>query len=487
MPFAPRARIALAMIPLVLGAGTTRAQESAPSADSVLALVRAAADHLGGLAALSGIRTVRLEYVTHWYRPSFAPTVSGIANAGSLEFNVDTRDYSRPAWRQLRGGRPTATPAPGITNLVVDSVAIAITPRGELPLNATYLAERDEVFLQAPERLLPLLDSLARHGGTLTRRDTVIADVPLIGLGATFGARETTLWLDRSAFVVGIRVRAAQPLDFGLAAYGVMNVDAWFSQWRGANGVMFPGHIRIRRAGEPYKELFVQAIAVNPTVPADSFAVSDSARAGFAASGARAMFDVPIPPARPDTLGIVTFGPPQVMQGAVRLRDGWLFVGAGADSLVMRRAVEATGAVRGAVIVPSTTAAAAGGAPAAERLGLDVLVPAGTMGLVRAIYRQQGLPMRRVVGIDEGAWQVIAGDSVWVEPVAVPDVPGATLIWVPRLHWAYLSVGAGVMQTRAALALLERRGFQAAHLGTVRAMSRPAMEVRREAGWGGRP
>lgn len=472
---------------LCLTAGALNAQARPASQDSARALITRAANHLGGLAALGGVRTLRMQYVTHWYRPSFEANASGIANAGSLELNVDTRDYTRPAWRQYRGNVVAGATAPAITNIVADTVAITQTPRGPIPLNATYLAERSELFLMAMERLLPALDSLARAGGALALRDTTVGGTRLHGLRAPIDGREVTLWLDDNAFIAGVRVRGAQPWDFGLAGYGTMDVDAWLAQWRMAGGVAFPGHIRILRVGQPYKELFIQSIDVNPAVAADSFSVSDSMRAVFVATSRKAMFDVPIPAVRLDSNGVAAFGPPQVMQGALRLKDGWLVIGAGADSLVMRRAAEALGPARGAVAVTTASLSVAGGAPAADRLGFDIIVPTGAQALVRAAYRQQASTPKRLKQVNAGAWQMIAGDSVWIEPVQVPDFPGASLIWVPRLSYAYLATGPGAMQTRAGLAQLDKRGFRPTRIGTVRALSRAEAEVRREAAGTVRP
>jgi hypothetical protein len=293
--------------------------------------------------------------------------------------------------------------------------------------------------------------------------------------------------LDAAGFPAGARIHAAQPLDFGLAGFGAMDIDVWFAQWRFVSGVAFPGHVRVLRMGQPYKELFVQSVVANGPAPADSFAVSDSLRRVFAAEGGKATFDIPIPAVRPDSTGIVTFGPAQVMQGAVRLKSGWLVLGTGADSLVVRRALEALGSDKGAAVVIGATVASTGGAPAADRRGLDVYVPRAAEALTRRMYRQQGARPARLKPIGAGAWTQVAGDSVWMESLTVPDVPGAVLVWVPRLSWAYVGPVAGALQFRAALAALDRRGFAPARIGTLQSLSRSTADLRREAGGPPRP
>jgi hypothetical protein len=456
------------------------AQARGVVADSARQVIGRAAEQLGGMAALSGVRTLRQQYVTHWFRPSFEPNASGVASAGSLELNVDTRDYTRPAWRQFRGNIASGTTGPAITNVVTDSVAMSETPRGPMALNGTYVAERTELFLLAPERLVPALDSIARAGGRVAVRDTMVNGVQLRGVRSSIDGREVTLWVDGGGFPAGVRVRAAQPFDFGLAGFGTMDMDAWYAQWRIVSGVAFPGHVRVLRVGQPYKELFIQSIAVNTPVPADSFAVSDSMRRVFLAEARKPMFDVAIPAIRPDSNGFVTFGPPQVMQGAVRLRSGWMILGTGADSSVMRKALAALGSEKGAVVVTGASVSTASGAPAADSRGLDVFVPRGALGLTLAVYKQQGIRPAHMKTIAGGSWMRVAGDSVWMESLSLPDAPGAVLIWVPRLSWAWIGPFAGPIQSRSALALLDKRGFAATRIGTVRALARTAEEVRRE-------
>jgi hypothetical protein len=133
------------------------------------------------------------------------------------------------------------------------------------------------------------------------------------------------------------------------------------------------------------------------------------------------------------------------------------------------------------VAVTSASIGTVGGAAAATAAGAKVFVTTRAAPTVRRVHAQQRTTPRNVVTVERGAWHMVAGDSVWTEPLDFPDADGAMLIWIPRLKWAYAGSFAGAMQLRAALAVLDARGFAPERMGTARGLSRTIGEVRTEA------
>lgn len=449
---------------------------TAPKPAAAAALIAGAADKIGGLDALRAVRTLRLEYTTTWFRHNFAPTPSGGETPSSVERNVDQRDYERPTWRQVRGFSATQN----MVNIITDTVAQSSFNGNTRALHPAYLDERAELFLMAPERLLPRLHDAATAGKARIIPDTTVGGVRVRGVRAELDGRVVTAWINHNGWLTAMRIRAGQPLDFGIGAWGVMDVDVTYARWAATQGVGFPGYIGIARVGRPYKELFINAVVPNAPLAADSVVVPDSIRRSFAAIGGKAMSDVPVPTVVADSFGLAALPPQAGALGAVRLDGCWLVLGAGADQGSMGRLAAALGLEAGparggadgrlAVVIPNASAGSAGGVAWATSRGYKAFVPPGARNLVRALHKQQGAAEKGIVAVNDGAWHKIAGDSVWMEPLDVPDQPAAMLIWVPRLKWAYLGPGTGLVE-RAAWARLDERGFKPTRVGTARGVS----------------
>lgn len=443
-------------------------------------LLSRAVERSGGDSALRAIRTVRYEYATQWMRTSFENLPAPAASGG--ETNVDTRDYVQRIWRYERrfSGSPNM-----IRDVVRDSVAITDFGRGWEPLSGAYVQERDELFLAAPEQLLIRALDAARAGHARVGVDTTIGGRLHARIMVALDDRDISMFVRRSdAQLTGMRYRAGQPWDFGLAAFGDMEVETWYSRWTVVGHYVVPFDIAINRVGRPYKRLSFTRAQFQVPIVEDSVSVPDAIRARYLSEQRRAMFDMPVDSVRNGPDGLVTFGVPGTPMGAVKNRTGWLVYGAGAAALITERAItrlRTTGTAISAAIVGTMSVAGAGGAPAMSRAGIPVFAAATARPYLTAMFVHQGIPLRHITWITQSGWHTVAGDSVWIEPIDLPDLEGSLIVWDPKRQWLYAGDAPNPAQMRAALTHAGVRGWTVVRM-FVRGSATPVADARKLAG-----
>jgi len=430
---------------------------------------------MGGAEALGRIERVRYELITQWQRTSFADVP--YADQPSYEIHSDVRDYTIPAWRNTRRFQG-ARPSPEVVDIVRDTVAIRrLGPAPWAPLNVAYVDERRELFAFAPERVL----LLARGAPDLrVLADTAIGGRPHARVAATVDRFPATLFLRRGdGLPAFVRYRAAQPNDFGLAPWGAMDVEVWYSGWaRTPAGVVLPRQLDIRRVGRPYKRITVLGAAFDSVASPDSFAVSDSLRAAYLATAVKPMHDLPLDSARMVDARLATFGAPGTPAGAVKLGQRWVLLETGQSPFSAERAAawlerSDPGSEIAAALV---TAPAAGNGGAAWLAARNVPIHAspGAMPFLATILRNHRQPATAASVVARAQWRHIGGDSLWVEPIDLPDAPGSLLVYVPSLGWAYSAMAAGPLQAEYLMRRVKDRGWTVQRIGSMRAIAVPA-------------
>lgn len=469
---------------------------------------------MGGEARLRAITRARFELVDQGLRIALGPTPP--SDGPSYESHSELRDYTRSAWRNTRrfpqpAGAPGAAAWLEVVDVVRDSVAVRRRPPGPggvaspavlrdtgwAPLNVAYVDERNERFAFAPERVLLAVRSAA---DLRALPDTAVAGVPHARLAATLGGVPVVLFVRRGdGFPALVRYRAAQPNDFGLAGYGVMDVEHAWSRWqRTQDGVVYPMQWDVRRLGRPYLRTTVVALSFAAPAPADSFAVSDSLRAAYVAETRRPMHDLPLDSARFAGPRLVAFNTPGAPAGAVRLGRHWLLLEAGTApsnaeraSAWLARHDTAGGALAGALV--TLAAGTTGGVAWLAARGTPVYAAPAAAPFVRAALAGQppaGRPPAPAARVEPlggagrvgtaggelapgGRWLRVDGDSLWAEPVALPDAPGAVLVYVPSLRWAYAATAVLPLHLDLVRARIQGHGWDVTRLGTLRGMTVP--------------
>ena len=450
------------------------------------ALLDTAIARMGGPALLRGVERARFEMLTQWQRIAFDERPFG--DQPSYESHTDLRDYTIAAWRNTR--RFSIGPSAAgreIVDVVRDTVAIrrslggsggvaspaVVTANTWSPLNIAYVQERLELFAMAPERLL----LAARAAPDLrAQRDTTIAGAAHARVSATVDGIATTILLRRSTgFLTAASFRTAEPNDFGLVPWGEMDVEFWYSSWRRVpSGIVYPFQTDVRRVGRTYKRMTVLSASFNPPATPDSFAVSDSLRGAYLATARRPMHDVPLDSARMVEDRFASFGAPGSPSGAVKLGRSWIMLEGGQAPLSVDRAAgwlartDPSARLAGAVV---TMPAASGGISWLVAQRVPVHVAPGAVPFADAVLRGHGVRTPAGVrGVASGRWLRVDGDSLWLEPIDLPDAPGALIAYAPSLEWIYSGMAANPLYLDLVLARARERGWGVRHVGSARSI-----------------
>lgn len=460
----------------LLLASTAAAQAPPREAD---ALLDRGIARMGGDALLRSVSAIRLDMLTQWSRITFAE--APFSDLPGYERNVELRDYRIPAWRNTRYFSPTDD-AVGVVDVVRDTVAIRRMARAANaeptwgPLNVAYVQERRELFAFAPERLLLAL----RDAGDLrVLPDTVLDGAPHARLAARIDDWASVTFLRRSDGLPRlVRFRADETDDFGLAPWAEHEVEFWYSNWTlVAPGVLLPRQRDVRRVGRPYKRMTVLQATINPAAPPDSFAVSDSLAAAYLATERRPMWQVPLEgTARIERDAFAVMPPFTGSAGAIRLGGSWLVMEAAQSVGAMERIADWLGHHGGGAPIGGAIATNVwtgnGGVAWFTRRGLPVHAAPGTMASLERIHGGR----RGLRPVDAPGWRRVGSDSVWLEPVSVPDLAGTAIAYSPTLRWLWLPfLGSPAHQAdqAAVIAALERRGFTVELLGGPRRLVVP--------------
>jgi hypothetical protein len=349
------------------------------------------------------------------------------------------------------------------------------------PINIAYIDERKEIFAFAPERLL----LAARTASDLrTLPDTTIAGQPHARVTATVDGFPTTILLRKNDGLLAMaRYRAAQPNDFGLAPWGAMEVEVWYSRWAkyplaGTQGIGYPTQWDVRRVGRMYKRLTLLAANFDAAAPADSFAISDSLRTVFATGTAsRPMWELPMDSAKVLEARLARFGMPGQAQAAVRFGSQWLLLEGTAvprrndtDVQWLKTADPGSGVGGLLITVPNV---GRGGAAWFAAHKLPVYVAPGSATAMAATMANWKQPRTAVTVVAKPQWLRIGGDSLWVETIDFPDYPGALIAYVPSLRWVYSGMAATPLYLDIVAARIRDRGWTVDRVGSVRSLTQP--------------
>ena len=455
-----------------------RAQR-APNDPAAVALIARAVTRMGGEEALRGIRTIRIDVMTQWQRTALG--AHPYADLPSFERHADLRDYTANAWRNTRA----FLPAGGSVDIVRDTVGARSLSLGgrrtEMPLNLAYVDERRELWAFAPERtLLAARDA----GGLRVAADTTIDGVQHARISTVVDGFPATWFLRRTdGLPAMVRFRANETNDFGLAPWGEMEVEIWYSGWTSvAPGLLLPRQRDVRRVGRPYKRMTALAIAVNVPAPADSFAIADSLVSAYLARERRPMWAVPLDSARLVDETFATFPPFVGVAGAVRVGGQWVLLETGQADGAARAASEwlarqsPHAKVAAAIITNTGTSNGGVGGLTARRIAVHVAP--GAEPLVRTILRHSGGgPHASIAIVRRPQWLRVGSDSLWLEPVDLPDAPGTMMVYSPTLRWLYSAAGVGRPVTQveqdAMIGRLVARGLRVEWIGNARSIRAP--------------
>ena len=72
----------------------------------------------------------------------------------------------------------------------------------------------------------------------------------------------------------------------------------------------------------------------------------------------------------------------------------------------------------------------------------------------------------------------VGGDSLWLEPMDLPDLPGALVAYAPSLEWVYSAAAANPLQLDLILARAREKGWRVSRFGSARGATSPLPPAR---------
>jgi hypothetical protein len=72
--------------------------------------------------------------------------------------------------------------------------------------------------------------------------------------------------------------------------------------------------------------------------------------------------------------------------------------------------------------------------------------------------------------VARGRWLRAGGDSLWLEPIDLPDAPGALIAYAPSLEWVYSGMAANPLHLELVLARARERGWSVSQVGSARSV-----------------
>jgi len=231
------------------------------------------------------------------------------------------------------------------------------------------------------------------------------------------------------------------PKDFRRAPFGVSTVRFEYVDWQiHPGGWWWPMQHKVSLNGEPLRDVTIDSVtASDQPPPADSFATSDSARAQFAASRARA----------PDVIRVGSIAPPaELAPGILRIPELWaMTVVRQDDGLVIFEAHQSAqflheaidtarrrypGLPVKALVMTSDPWAHLGGVREAVALGIPIYVNARSLPFLTSLtHGSKFVPVTGKVALGAGT------NRIELYPVGGPYGERMTMVYFPERRLLY--------------------------------------------------
>jgi len=99
--------------------------------------------------------------------------------------------------------------------------------------------------------------------------------------------------------------------------------------------------------------------------------------------------------------------------------------------------------------------------------------------IVAAALSGYAIPHAAVTAVTEGRWLHVGGDSLRLEPIDLPDAPGALVAYAPSLEWLYSASAANPLYLDRLLAHARARGWRVSRVGSARGALAPSLSASR--------
>jgi hypothetical protein len=275
-------------------------------------IVSGSMEAMGG-ATLRRARSLHVSGIEHLFALGNAERAEGPWRVFYSQF-AETRDLSDLRLRRTvtplgaRNGQPPATV------VVSDSVAAVQANGGQTAATRSTVEDALDRIGASPERALSLAAAASdlRSDGSVTQWG-VIHDV------VSFPWRNGRMRIEisrESRLPTAVEIVRTYPDDFRRTPFGDITLRFEYVDWDvSPTGIWWPRQQIISQNGDPLRNITIDSVAFDSTtVPADTFAILDSARAQFAVQAQRTPRFFRRSGARPAT---------ELRDGILRVPDYW--------------------------------------------------------------------------------------------------------------------------------------------------------------------
>jgi hypothetical protein len=226
----------------------------------------------------------------------------------------------------------------------------------------------------------------------------------------------------------------------------------------------------------------VLSMAFDTVATPETFAISDSLRQVYFATANRSMIDVPFDSVVVTEGSFINFRAPGAPAGAVKVGGRWVFLEAGQGELSAERALEWLGRNQSgtpvAAAILTATSAGNGGVTTLGRRRIPTHLAPGARPFVDRMIGNTGIAGATPVTVTRPHWIKVGGDSLWIEPIDLPDAPRTALVYSPTLQWVYSANAVAPLQAQYVLDRIRGRGWTVTKFGSVRGVVAPAPALR---------
>ena len=246
-------------------------------------LVERAVAALQRSASIRDVRAYRLTGLQHDYLLGNAERADGPWTPIYTQF-TELRDGASSSFRRTSGSLTTTGKSPEVVTILTDTVVA--TRAGGREIGGSHAAYEDAIdrIDAAPGRALALAAAspALRHDGTVTRFGLTYDVVSF-----PWRNGRMRLELNRDTHLPdAVDIVRTYPDNFRWNSFGDVTMRTEYGRWSiQPSGAWWPMHERVLFNGELLRDVTIATVVFDSTtVPADSFAVSDSARVQYVAN-----------------------------------------------------------------------------------------------------------------------------------------------------------------------------------------------------------
>jgi hypothetical protein len=249
------------------------------SAEKAKAYVREGIAQMGGESQVRAMQSVRFKAIGHrnMLEQSERPEGPYIVEYDQVS---EARDFATNSFQQTIELKVATQPKYELVNIVSGDAATTSFGGQSGPGTPGTVQRAQEELNLGPERIL--LTAL-KASDLRAEPDTILQSVPHHVVAFTWQHTPVRAFLNaNTALPTAVEYLSAYPYDTFWSVWGDVTTRVYYSFWSLAvGGIHYPLQWDVVRNGMPDQTFAIDELEINPKLPADTFAISDSVRAEF--------------------------------------------------------------------------------------------------------------------------------------------------------------------------------------------------------------